>query len=284
MSKEGAKGLKIYLDVLIITNICLTAVFIECTARLTHIRLSRKRSVISSLIGGISALLAILQAESFAEGVILSVIKLLSVLIIVLIAFNAKKADELIKYSFLYICSNLLFAGLCMLLWRFGSSRIILINTLTVYLDISLIKLMTAATVTYIAMTAYEYIQRKSFSPSKRYHILLKIENLEYYLPAIADTGNSLTDVFTGKSVVIIACDELYYHFELDREEIALETGFHCVPYSTINGEGLINVTDNASVIIIDNNNKQKPIDCAVGIIACSGSSSRAIFSPSLIV
>lgn len=276
--------MKIYLDVLIITNICLTAIFIECTARLTHVKLDKKRAVISSLLGGISSLLAVLQAESTFEGVIISAVKLFSIIIIVLISFNTKSPDKLIKYFFLYICSNLFFIGLCILLWRTGKGKVIYIKTLTVYLDISLMKLMLGATSTYIIITAYEYIQRKSFSPSKRYHVLLKIGNLEYYLPAIADSGNSLTDVFTGKPVVIIASSELYYHFELDREEIAFEMGFHCIPYSTINGDGLINVTDNASVIIIDNEKNKKSIDCAVGIVSCSEKNNRAIFSPSLII
>ncbi|WP_198021577.1 sigma-E processing peptidase SpoIIGA [Ruminococcus sp. NK3A76] len=277
-------SVKIYLDVLVITNICLTAVFILCTARLTHNRPKKKRMAAGALIGGLSSMLAILYAESFFEGVLLSLIKLGTIFLCVFIVFETKSIDKLIKYSVIYISANLFFAGLCVLLWRTGKGRIIYINTLTIYLDISLGKLMAASTVTYLALSLYEYIQRKSFSPVKRYHILLKIEHLEYFLPAVADTGNSLTDVFTGKPVVIVVSDELYYHFELDREEIACKMGFHCIPYSTINGEGLINVTDRASVTVIDNDKRMKDIDCAVGIVSCGGNRTRAIFSPSLII
>ncbi|MBR6336355.1 MAG: sigma-E processing peptidase SpoIIGA [Ruminococcus sp.] len=276
--------MKIYIDVLIITNICLTAVFIECTARLIHIRPERLRAVIGSAVGGLSSLLAVLYAESFFEGVLLSLVKLLTIILTVYITFKAESVDKLIRYSFIYILVNLLFAGLCLLIWQTGRGRIILINNLTVYLDISLLKLMAASTVCYIALSIYEYIQRKCFRPSKRYHILLRIEKLEYYLPAIADTGNSLTDAFTGKPVVIVVSDELYYHFELDRAEIACEMGFHCIPYSTISGEGLINVTDRASVTVIESGSQQKSIDCAVGIISENGNKARAIFSPELIM
>ena len=276
--------MKIYLDVLIITNICLTAVFIECTARLTHLKPARKRVVIGSSIGGISSLLAVLYAESFFEGVMLSLVKLLTIFLIVYVTYEIKSFEQLIKYSFIYILVNLFFAGLCLLLWRTGRGRMIYINTLTIYLDISLIKLMAASTVTYIALCIYEYMQRKSFCKSKSYRILLKIEKLEYCLPAIADTGNNLTDAFTGKPVVIIVSDELFYHFELDREEIACKMGFHCIPYSTINGDGLINVTDRASVTVIDSDKNRKNIDCAVGIISSGSDRTRAIFSPSLMI
>ncbi len=283
-NNEGGEGVKIYLDILIITNICLTAVFIECTSRLTHTKPSRKRVLAGSVIGGISSLLALLYAESFFEGVILALVKLSTIVLIVFVTFNIKEKINLIRYSFIYILANLFFAGICIMFWRVGKSRIIYINTLTIYIDISLLKLMTASTVTYIILCIYEYMQRKSLDPCKSYHILLKIQKLEYYLPAIADTGNNLTDAFTGKPVVVIVSNDLFYHFELDRAEIACEMGFHCIPYSTINGDGLINVTDRASVTIIDSSKNQKNIDCAVGIISADNNRARAIFSPSLII
>lgn len=276
--------MKIYLDILVITNICLTAVFIECTAKLTHSRLTKARSAAGSLIGGISSLLALLYAESFFEGIILTLIKLGTMMLIVFISFRVKSAEKLIRYFFIYILVNILFAGLCLLIWKTGKARIVFLNNLTVYLDISLLKLMIASTVTYIALSVYELLQRKSFCPSKQYHIILKIENLEYYLPAIADTGNSLTDAFTGKPVVIIVSNKLFYHFELDREELACKMGFHCIPYSTINGDGLISVTERADITLIDSDKKQKEIDCAVGIVSSACNKERAIFSPSLII
>ncbi|MBQ6675691.1 MAG: sigma-E processing peptidase SpoIIGA [Ruminococcus sp.] len=275
--------MKIYIDVLIVTNILLNMIFIECTARLTHTKLSKKRTAAASLIGGISSLLVVLSAENMAEGVLLTALKLASIYMIILVSFGARDMRASIKYFFIYIVVNAVFIGVCILFWRFGSGRVVYFNTLTVYLDISLIKLMTGATVTYIALALYEYMQRKSFDINKSFHILIRMENLEYYLPAIADTGNSLTDAFTGKPVIIIISDELYYHFELDREEIALKTGFHCIPYSTINGDSIINVTDNARVTIIDSAMKQKSIDCAVGILSCNKNKPRAIFNPSII-
>ena len=275
--------MKIYIDVLIITNICLTLIFIECTAKLTHSRLNKKRVILSAVISGCSSVLAVFSGENRVESVLLFVIKTVLLLLTVFIAFNTSGFSEYIKYLFIYILTNMLFTGLCMILWQLGAKRIIMINAFTVYLDISLLKLMLAATITYIVLFIFEYLQRKNFSPQGLYHILLKIENLEYYLPAVADTGNTLTDVFTGKAVVIIASDKLYYHFELDREEIALTSGFHCIPFSTINGEGMINVTNNASIIIIDNKQRKKDIECAVGIISNGNGKERAIFSPSLI-
>ena len=275
--------MKIYVDVLIITNICLTLIFIECTAKLTHSRLDKKRVIIAAVIGGVSSVLAVFSGENRVESVLLFIIKAVLLLLTVFAAFGAEGSSEFIKYLFIYILTNMLFTGLCMILWQLGAKRIIMINAFTVYLDISLIKLMLAATITYIVLFIFEYLERKNFSPQGLYHILLKIENLEYYLPAVADTGNTLTDAFTGKSVVIIASDKLYYHFELDREEIALSSGFHCIPFSTINGEGMINVTNNAQIIIIDNKQRKKDIECAVGIISNGKGKERAIFSPCLI-
>ncbi|MBR1749697.1 MAG: sigma-E processing peptidase SpoIIGA [Ruminococcus sp.] len=276
--------MKIYLDILVITNICITLIFTLCLSKLTHIRIKRKDMILSSLIGGISSLLALLRPESSIEGLFLWILKLISIALIVMISLRPDDIEREIKYIFLYILANIIFGGICVLLWSTGSAKVIFVNTLTIYLDISLIKLIVATIVTYIILTLYEFLQRKSFDPNKKYRLLLRIDKLEYMLPAVADTGNSLTDAFTGKPVVIICCDELYYHFQLDREEIALRTGFHCIPYSTINGSGLINVTDKAYVEIIDNDKNKKDIDCAIGITVSNSKASRAVFSPSLII
>ena len=276
--------MKIYIDILIITNICMTLIFILCLARLTHSKLKDTNIVISSVIGGASSVLALVRPENSIEGLFLWIIKLISIALIVYISLRPDSIEQHIKYVFLYVIANTVFGGICLFLWNSGSAKVIFINTMTVYFDIPLIKLILATIITYLFITIYEYLQRKTFDPNKKYRLILKIEKLEYVLPAVADTGNSLTDVFTGKPVVVICCDELYYHFQLNRDEIALRTGFHSIPFSTINGKGLINVTNNAYVEIIDNEKNKKSVDCAVGITLNNSKASRAVFSPSLIL
>lgn len=274
--------MKIYIDVLIITNIILNALFIKCISRLTHSKISGKRAGAASVFGGAGALIALLIPESRIEALLLTAARLIISLITVRLAFKIKKAEELLKYFFMYIAANFMFAGLCIILWKNGSSGIIYINALTVYIDIPLPWLLGAAVVTYLLLGIYEYLQRKSFSPSKRYRIIIKIENLEYCLPAVADTGNTLTDIFSGLPVVIICCNELYYHFSLDCEEIALGAGFHLIPYSTIHGDGTLNVTRNAAVRLIDSDRQEKELECCIAITKSTGQGERAIFNPSL--
>jgi stage II sporulation protein GA (sporulation sigma-E factor processing peptidase) len=102
-------------------------------------------------------------------------------------------------------------------------------------------------------------------------------------MPAAADTGNRLCDSFTGAPVIILCSDELYKRYNLDRYEQLDFYGFHPVPYSTINGSGLIYVTSKGSVRITAKS-LCKDIDCSVGIIPENGSGCRAIFNPCILL
>ncbi len=281
--QKGAKAVKIYIDVLIVTNTLLTSLLLKCISCLLHTKITGRRGAIASIIGGAASLLALMIPENRFEALILTVIKLIVSAIIPAIAFKAKKAQDLLKLFFMYLSASIVFAGVCVLIWKTGSARVIYINALTVYFDLSLGVLALSATGSYLLLWGFELIQRKNAFTHKSYHLLIKIENLELLIPAVADTGNTLSDFFSGLPVVIICSDELYDHFELDREEALFDKGFHLIPYKTINGDGVLSVTTNATLTLIDNDKNHKAIEAAAGITLSSGPS-RAIFNPCLAV
>ena len=68
--------MKIYLDVLIITNAVITIVYIKCISKITHYDVSRLRAGISSIIGGVASLLVIAQSDSFIKSALIAIIKI----------------------------------------------------------------------------------------------------------------------------------------------------------------------------------------------------------------
>lgn len=83
--------MKIYLDVLIITNCIMTMIYLQCISRITHSRIKRSRIVISSLTGGIASLIVAVNAKTFIQSCAVTTVKLTLIGLIVFISFNIKK-------------------------------------------------------------------------------------------------------------------------------------------------------------------------------------------------
>ncbi|MDE6149141.1 MAG: sigma-E processing peptidase SpoIIGA [Ruminococcus sp.] len=275
--------MKIYLDVLIITNCIMTMVYLQCISRITHSKISRVRIVISSLTGGISSLIVAVNTQGFIQSCALTTVKFILIGLIVFIAFNIRKPKDFAKYIFLYFFIELIFAGVSLLLWQITDSRIIYVKNYTIYFDISLIHLVIAAVTIYGIISVYEWLLRRKFNAAEKYKATYSIGNYEIELPAIADSGNKLCDVFTGMPIVIFYSKELFEHFNLDNESSYPLGSFHVTPYSTVVGEGVMPVTSKGSVTITDSSGKTKLLKCCVGIIHNGKNKSRAIFNPCLL-
>ena len=260
--------MKIYIDVLVITNAAVTLMFIMGLGKITHSPLRKLRTAVSCIFGGLSSLLVIAQPQGFFQSLIVTIVKTVCILITILIAFRWRGFMNLIKYFGLYITG----------------SRIIYIKNYTVYFDISLTSIAIATILAYIAISAYDAITARCFGKTKAYKAKYTVGDYEITLPAIADTGNTLCDSFSGIPVVVFYCDELYSHFNLDHENYYTVNGFRLIPYSTINGSSLMSVTSRGKVEILSEDNFAKEVRCYVGVVKSADNKSRAIFNPNLLV
>ncbi len=275
--------MKIYLDVLIFTNAVITFMYLCGLSKVTHSKISRKRLFFASFFGGCSAIIVAIESTNLIQAFSITIIKLISVLITVTIAFKRSGIKKLIRYFLLYICLNILFAGCSLLIWEMTDSKIIYIKNFTIYFDISLMSIIVATILAYIVITIYDLITSKAFSKSASYKVKYSIGEYEIILPAIADSGNSLCDSFTGIPIVVFYCNELYDHFNLDYENQMSLNGFRLVPISTVNGDGLISVTSKGNTSVIDESEFSKELRCYVGIARSGNNESRAIFNPCLL-
>ena len=275
--------MKIYLDVLIITNAVITMIYIQCICKLTHSRISKIRQFVCSSIGGISSLIVILNSNGFFRSVLITTAKLAVAGLIVLIAFNINSIKAFIKYIFLYFLMNIVFSGVCLLVWNITESKIIYVKNFTVYFNISLLHMVIAAILIYGIISVYEWILRRKFNCSESYRATYSIGEYELELPAISDSGNKLCDPFTGTPIVIFSCNERFEHFNLDNEKLYPQGGFRLAPYSTISGNSFIPITSKGNVKITDSQDNVKLVKCCIGITRNDNQKARAVFNPCLL-
>ena len=90
-----------------------------------------------------------------------------------------------------------------------------------------------------------------------------------YTLQGVADTGNTVCDIFSGKPIII--CTGF--------AEIA---GGIPVPYSTVNGEGVLFAVKPNTLHIQDEKGRLKSASALVAFK--QGSEKRAVFNPNILV
>ena len=274
--------MKVYLDVAVITNTVVTLLCLEITAKLLRRRISNKRLFIASIVGGLMSLLIIVKTDSYPAAVAVTIIKFLGMPLVAVIAFRFKGFAQLIKCTAVFTISQFVYTVVVLILWDLSDSKLIYVRNYTIYFNISIMQITLAIILTYIILTLVEVIRRTTESTGT-FNATYSCGNYQLTLPAIADTGNKLCDSFSGESVVILYCDDLYYHFRLDMPDSLMTGKFRLLPFETISGSGIIAVTYMGNVVIANERSVYSELRCCIGIAKSEGKKARAIFNPEII-
>lgn len=273
----------IYLDVLIITNFIISLFFLTIIRLVTHSEVKNHRLIISGFIGSASSLLILFDYRGAIASTAVTIIKVVITAVEIAVCFKTMKLKRIAKYVFLYILINLFFAGICAVLWNVFGGKLIYVRNYTVYLDVSLGALIAFTIAAYILIFLWEIIRNKHFDKNRSYKASLNLLGNEYVFPAISDTGNTLTDFYYGKPVVIFYSDELWELLNPEDEGAVIENKLHILPFETINGQGTV-YTTKPMTIYIKSDKFSKSTEVCVGIIRSDGELQRCIFNPKILI
>ncbi len=189
----------VYIDVLIIINVYVTYFTIRAASRLLHTKLSLRRTAAAAVLGGFSALAALLDIN-----IALSLlIKTALTVIITLTAFGFGSIKLLIIRSFVCTAAGMLICGAAVLLHEFAGTDIIFSANGYLYLDVSALVLVISSAVIYAALAVMRRIFDSPHSDSKITLTVKGKNGKTAVLTAIPDSGNYLKDFLTGRPVII---------------------------------------------------------------------------------
>jgi len=272
----------IYIDVLLVLNIYVNFFLLRATAGFTHTPLKNMRCIASSVIGSFFSLTILLPSDSFLLSL---VIKLLASAVIVAISFGIKDRRAFLKLMGFFYIINFIFAGVVGFMYIMLNPSFMAFNNSYFYIDFSLISLVVFTAIAYFAVTIVRRILDRSLQTTGKYTVTIKYENRIFTLEAIADTGNTLEDSFTGKPVII--CPQKVSGIETDftdcnAEYVYKEYGFRIIPYSTIDNAGFIPVFSPDEIMIThEESGKKFRVEALLGIIQ---KETPAIFNPKLLI
>ena len=212
--------MKIYIDLYLLFNIIMDAIVITSVSIILKRKTSTLRIIISSILGGISSLLLFTSLNKI-------LIEILSVIIMILIAFRYKDLRYTIKNIFyMYMLSTLL-GGIIYLFNIKVSTNIILSYLIIIIISIEVMVL-------YI-----KEIKKTKNNYNNYYKVDINFKDGEKLsLIGFVDTGNNLYDPYKKRPIILVS------------NKYKKEDNFILVPYYTASGEGLLKCIKPESIYI----------------------------------
>lgn len=197
----------IYLDIVLIENICMNYIILFATSYLLKKKIKYWRLLIASFIGAIYSILAHMEILKIYSNIILKIV--LSV-IIVYVAYHAKNIKQLFKELIFFYLISFLFGGTAFALLYFIKPEEVLIvngNYVGMYpLKIAVLGGIIGFTIITIC---FKFVKSRISKKDVYYEIQINFGNKETKTKALLDTGNMLKDPMSDMPVVIVEKDIL---------------------------------------------------------------------------
>ena len=271
----------VYADVLVILNLYINYFIIRSTALFLRRPLSAKRCVLAALIGGLGALVILLPEMPF---IVIAAEKAALGALIVLVAFGRQKPAEFAVCALFFLAVSFLFAGVMLALWTFAAPYNMVYGNGVCTFDIPLFAIAAFTAAAYCAVRLIRLLSDKRSRRAGTAPVTIRVNEKTATLRGLADTGNSLRDIFSGKPVIICDADKLsdiaprwvFDYFDGKLEDTA--DGIRLIPCRTVTARALMPVFRADSVTI-----GEKPADAVIGVSKNSlGDDVDCIFDPKI--
>ena len=228
-------ALIVYADVLVFLNTIVDYFLLLATSKITHERLKTFRTVIASFLGGLSSLYIFLPSQKiFVEFLY----KLAVAFCLCAVGYKFKGIKQYLKNTVAFFLVTCAYAGIMFAFWIIFKPYGLVINNAVVYLHISPTVLVVCTVVGYVAFSVLWQIFGKNASLAERCDITVFANGNSVRLKAIADTGNSIEDIFEKSDVIIADKGEIEALFgSVDfTQNIDLRKRYRILPCGTVAG------------------------------------------------
>lgn len=199
--------LVLYVDILIILNLFIDYFLLLSSAVLLKQNIKRLRLIFAAILGSLSSLFIFLPT---LHPIVTVFIKLMIGFCLVLVAFGYKSKIIFIKTVLLFFAENLIFIGVMFCLWMFVSPPGMLWKNGITYIAISPIILIVGSIIAYFSTCLINFIISKRVESNKIYSIKIELDDKVVKIKALYDTGNCLTEPFSGKPVCVCEYDSIF--------------------------------------------------------------------------
>ena len=224
----------IYADVLLFLNTVVTYFLLLSVCAVAHIHRRFWRLLLGSVAGGISAFAVLLPDL----GLFAVPFKFAIAAVIVLITFSYHSAKRFFKLTALFFAVSFLYSGAMLCIWLLLKPDSMIINNTAVYLNISPLLLILLTTVCYLIIKLVCALMRKTKKENELFTVEVFAGGKSAQFTALLDTGNNLTDLYTGDPVII--AQESAVKAVFPKGEVENAAGFRLLPYKAVGKSGVL--------------------------------------------
>lgn len=229
----------IYADVLVVINLYITYFLLRSAALLSKQKADRLRLFLAALFGGVYSL-TVLLPEKIQSA--LFILRLLFMVLLVFIAFGYKSIRSFLRLNLSFLFSSFLFGGIMLALWYFVCPEGMYFNGTVLYFDIDIMTLALLTVGCYALLKLFDRFFRSRAPVNTVFCCSIFFCEKEYKLSAFLDTGNRLTDYFTGNPVIVAnkSCFAQAFDQALADAEVFKQKGLRYIFCDTLAGDGLM--------------------------------------------
>ncbi len=256
----------IYIDVLVFLNMIITFLLLLTSSKMMKLFPTAGRMTLACILGGFSSLI-ILAPEM---GLLLSLLtKLLFSLIIVSCAYNPKSLSAIAKETAYFFAVNFIFAGMMLFASSLPGISLVSYNNGAVYINFSFFSLIASCVICFGITCLLNKFSKHKGSHCEVFSAEIFVGKKSVRSAAIADTGNSLTDPYTGKNVIV--SDKLTLAPVLPeniRQYLSdgICDGIRLIPCKTVSGTSLLPCFKADRIIIKNENTNIEKKDSLIAV------------------
>lgn len=197
----------IYLDIILLENIILNYIILVSTAIISKSQIITNRIFISSVIGGIFAILNYIFENKFIINI---VFKILISILMILVAFNDFEIRKIFKQLIFFYLTSFTFGGIAFMLLFFIKPQNVIMNGNYFVGTYPLKVTILAGGVGFIIITIVaQYIKNKITEKSMIFDLEIFFEGKVKKIKSMLDTGNLLKEPITNADVIIVEKESL---------------------------------------------------------------------------
>lgn len=279
----------IYIDILLFLNFYITYFLIAGSACLLHREMIFSRRLLGAGCGALSSLMILVPQMPV---VLSGAVKLIFSSAIVLVSFGFGRVGRFLKNTLLFFLVNCIYAGIMLALWLFCAPMGMVYNNGVSYFDLPMWVIMLTTAAAYFILRAVRYFTDAKAALDKKYEIEITTEKGSVVLSALPDSGNRLTDFFSGLPVIFCSIDKCGgicpegVLGQLSSEEITAEyvKGIRLIPCTTVSGAATA-VCFKPERVVVSDGREKKQVGALVGFTrnGLNNKDFEAIFNPKLL-
>ncbi|MBD5117145.1 MAG: sigma-E processing peptidase SpoIIGA [Ruminococcaceae bacterium] len=279
----------IYIDILLFLNFYITYFLIAGTCCFLHRHADLSRKILGSLAGALSSL-AIFLPEL---PILLSLLqKLFFSSLIVLLSLGFGGIKSFLKSSLAFFIINCVYAGIMLALWLFSAPMGMVYNNGVSYFELPIWIIILSTAAAYLILRTVRYILDSKTELNQKYSVEIITDKGKAVLTAFPDSGNKLTDFFTGLPIIFCSTEKCLEICPASISDILTGespessnlSGIRVIPCFTVSGNTAA-FCFKPKKIIIKNGETKKEVSALIGFTKSGLNSDEfdAVFNPNIL-